>query len=199
MSFSTPDTNRNRLNSLQPDPGAEISNFEEARLTTDSASINTMDQISTARPAVTMLDKLWTQIDVLDDVRSMAQEVQEKGSFLGAEFNARLQAMKEAQLKLLELMKKQELLSEQARQTRADLREEQVQGPFKQEDIERDLEIKQKRMQDFFFSQGNNENSTKQRKREFEELNDHVLDVRSNLDQVARSMADFEDATKDLW
>lgn len=178
---------------------SELHNSDEDQLMIDATSDTSMDQVSTARPSVNMLDKLWTQIDVLDDVRTMAQEVQEKGSFLGEDFTQKLQAMKNAQLRLLETMKKQEQISEESRQAQARMRGQHVGGQLEKEDIARDLELKQKKMQDFFFGHDNVGSDSKQRMKEFEKLNAHVAEVRSRLDEVAASMAEFEDTTKDLW
>ncbi|QEL63457.1 hypothetical protein CJJ09_005659 [Candidozyma auris] len=115
----------------------------------DTQSLRTIDQLSTARPSVTMSDKLWTQIDVLDDVKRMAQDVRERGTFLNEEFGQKLVEMKEAQQRLLDVMNRHQELSEKSRQS---MKEQLEQGPIErmeEEAIRKDNEEKQKKMHDF--------------------------------------------------
>lgn len=76
--------------------------------TQDSQSIATIDKIPATKPTVTYLDKLWTQIDVLDDVKNMANEVRTKGSFFNDKFNQELDKLKALQEKLLSTMSTQQ-------------------------------------------------------------------------------------------
>lgn len=166
-------------------------------LNLDSLSVRTIDQLSTARPSVTMLDKLWTQIDVLDDVKKMAHEVQERGSFLDEEFHEKLLHMKQAQQRLLEVMVRRHEVSEKDRQ---EMKEQLEHGPverMEEEAIRQDNETKQKKMHEFFF--GAEKDEAGEDTRDFDDLNDYVDDVRANLAEVAKSMVKFDDTTKNLW
>lgn len=166
-------------------------------LMVDTQSLRTIDQLSTARPSVTMLDKLWTQIDVLDDVKRMAQDVRERGTFLNEEFGQKLVEMKEAQQRLLDVMNRHQELSEKSRQS---MKEQLEQGPIErmeEEAIRKDNEEKQKKMHDFFF--GDDQEYGAEESKDFDELNGYVDDVRNLLAQIAESMARFDDTTKDLW
>lgn len=172
-------------------------NITDINLNLDSQSVRTVDQLSTARASVTMLDKLWTQIDVLDDVKKMAHEVQERGSFISEDFSEKLIQMKEAQQRLLDVLGRNHELSEKNRQ---DMKQQLEQGPverMEEEAIRKDNEAKQKKMHDFFF--GAERENTDEETKDFEELNDYVDDVRESLAAVAKSMAKFDDTTKDLW
>lgn len=176
---------------------SETNTTTDVNLNLDNQSLRTVDQLSTARASATMLDKLWTQIDVLDDVKKMAQEVQERGSFLSEEFSEKLIQMKEAQQRLLDVMGRHHELSEKSRQ---EMKEQLEQTPIErmeEEAIRKDNEAKQKKMHDFFF--GNERENTNEETKDFDELNDYVDDVRQNLAAVAKSMAKFDDTTKDLW
>ncbi|CAH2350334.1 hypothetical protein CLIB1423_01S07756 [[Candida] railenensis] len=70
----------------------------------DEHSIRSTDRISSTKPSITHADKLWTQIDVLDDVKTMSNQVKLRGSFFNEAFNAELASLKESQNKLLEVM-----------------------------------------------------------------------------------------------
>lgn len=172
-------------------------NTTDINLNLDSQSVRTVDQLSTARASVTMLDKLWTQIDVLDDVKKMAQEVQERGSFISEDFSEKLIQMKEAQQRLLDVLGRNHEISEKNRQ---EMKQQLQQGPIErmeEEAIRKDNEAKQKKMHEFFF--GAERENTDEETKDFEELNDYVDDVRESLAAVAKSMAKFDDTTKDLW
>ncbi|KAK6459021.1 uncharacterized protein RJT20DRAFT_132174 [Scheffersomyces xylosifermentans] len=73
----------------------------------DTPSLRTIDKIPSTRPSVSYSDKLWTQIDVLDDVKKMANQVRQKGSFFNEKFNEELAKLKESQNKLLDTMSSQ--------------------------------------------------------------------------------------------
>ncbi|CAK9437302.1 uncharacterized protein LODBEIA_P16800 [Lodderomyces beijingensis] len=70
----------------------------------DAQSIQTIDRIPSAKPSVTYSDRLWTQIDVLDDVKRMAEEVRVKGSFFDEKFTREMEKLKISQQKLMETM-----------------------------------------------------------------------------------------------
>lgn len=53
------------------------------------------------------MDKLWTQIDVLDDVKRMSEEVKQNRSFFNDRFDDELEKLKFLQYKLLEVMARQ--------------------------------------------------------------------------------------------
>ncbi|CEP61908.1 DUF5315 domain-containing protein LALA0_S04e03400g [Lachancea lanzarotensis] len=65
-----------------------------------------------ATPHTDYQDKLWTQIDVLDDVRRMAREKDASGGF-PAGFEPQLKELRKAHVKLLHTMKTRRDASEQ--------------------------------------------------------------------------------------
>lgn len=74
----------------------------------DNQSLRTLDRIPSSKASISYLDKLWTQIDVLDDVRMMSQQIREKGSFYNDKFNEELNHLKQSQEKLLDIMANQQ-------------------------------------------------------------------------------------------
>lgn len=76
-------------------------------------SIRTVDKILSSKPSVTYMDKLWTQIDVLDDVKRMSEEVKRNRSFFNDRFDAELEKLKLLQNKLLEVMSRQHFNNEE--------------------------------------------------------------------------------------
>lgn len=96
-------------------------NTQDMQSMMDNESIRTIDKLLTAKPNVTYADKLWTQIDVLDDVKRMSDEVKEKGSFFNEEFNQKLNNLKDLQNKLLEVMSGQHFNSESEQEHRKQL------------------------------------------------------------------------------
>ena len=85
--------------------------------TQDAQSSVTIDKIPSAKPSVTYLDKLWTQIDVLDDVKRMADEVRAKGSFFDERFTKEMEKLKILQDKLYKLLSLPQFDSLQAKET----------------------------------------------------------------------------------
>lgn len=164
----------------------------------DSESIRTLDQLSQARASVTMLDKLWTQIDVLDDVKQMADEVREYGGFFNEEFSEKLAQLKESQRNLLDVMVRHHDMSERARAERRSAAQVTA-GAAKLDDdeIQRDQELTKQRMRDFFFGSGKDHGSSQAK--DFDELNEYVQEVRERLGEVSNRMLRFDETTKTLW
>ncbi|CDR42604.1 CYFA0S10e00166g1_1 [Cyberlindnera fabianii] len=63
------------------------------------------DKVPRARPAVDYQDMLWTQIDILDDVRRMADQTSTDGSFFSAEHARALNELRDTQYALLNDLK----------------------------------------------------------------------------------------------
>lgn len=164
----------------------------------DLQSIQTLDQLSTARASVAMLDKLWTQIDVLDDVKKMAEEVNERGSFLSEKFTALLGQLKESQQRLLDVMAKHAEKSEQNRMRRKKgARETADRSDLSSDAIKRESEDTKKRMQEFFFSQSKDDDNPQ--RRDFDELNEYVGEVQHHMTDVGEHMKTFDEEMKKLW
>lgn len=70
----------------------------------DDQLIRLTDNVPTARPSVHYADKLWTQIDVLDDVKNMSNQVKLRESFFNDDFNEELNRLKASQNKLLAVL-----------------------------------------------------------------------------------------------
>ncbi|KAI5962899.1 hypothetical protein KGF57_001339 [Candida theae] len=70
----------------------------------DNQSLQSIDQIPSAKPSVTYSDKLWTQIDVLDDVKRMADESKIRDRLFNEKYTEQLAKLKESQDQLLQTM-----------------------------------------------------------------------------------------------
>lgn len=164
----------------------------------DGESLRTIDQLSTARASVAILDKLWTQIDVLDDVKLMAEDVKTRGSFFNEEFTNVLNEMKVAQKKLQEVVLRHQEASERVRIERNEDAQEidRVWG-LAQGDAEKETEITKQKMQKFFFLEDSERTGPQQK--DFDQLNDYVKEVLENLEVLGLRMRNFDEATKKLW
>lgn len=164
----------------------------------DMQSLRTLDQLSTAQASVTMLDKLWTQIDVLDDVKNMARDVKERGSYFSEDFSKSLGLVKESQLRLLEVMNRHHVLSETSRQQQKAQHSQKVEvlGGMDEEGIKKDSEMKRQKMHDFFYGKDDADGA---QRRDFDELNEYVRDVHDRLADVGENMKNFDDVTRQLW
>lgn len=157
---------------------------------TGGESVRTLDQLSTARASVAMLDKLWTQIDVLDDVKAMARDVRESGSFFSDDFNDALAQVKVLQRRLLDVMVQHHDMSERAREERRKV------ALVEQASDLGDHELTKQRMHSFFFGLGSDDGA---QARDFDELNEYVEEVRDRMGDVGERMQRFDDAAKLLW
>ncbi|KAI5969898.1 hypothetical protein CANMA_001040 [Candida margitis] len=84
---------------------SNTNNTSDAYLTNhDNQSIQSIDKIPSAKPSVTYSDKLWTQIDVLDDVKRMAKESKVKDTLFNEKYIQKLAKLKESQDQLLQTM-----------------------------------------------------------------------------------------------
>lgn len=165
----------------------------------DVGSLPTVDQISTARPSVTMLDKLWTQIDVLDDVKAMAAEIDRTGSFFNDDFAESVAELKKAQSKLLKVMERHQEDSERAREQRQrNAKYASGVASTADDEIQRDREQTKQRMNEFFAAQ-NTAQPDQEPLRDFDDLNEYVTEVRAKLDEVGQEMATLDLVTKKLW
>lgn len=166
--------------------------------TIDNESLPTIDQLSTAKASVAMLDKLWTQIDVLDDVKLMAEDVRKRGSFFNEEFSTLLAEMKEAQRRLQEVVARHQEANERSRIQRHEQAQEMNRNwGLAEGDAEKETEITKQKMKEFFFLQDTNELVNQQQ--DFEELNEYVREVQDNLMDLGQRMRNFDEATKKLW
>jgi len=164
----------------------------------DAQSILTLDQLSTAKASVTMLDKLWTQIDVLDDVKTMADEVKARGSFFSENFTGQLMLLKESQQRLLEVMAKHTERSDLSREQRRNGARETIEtGEFSAEAVQKESEETKKRMHEFFFGQSKDDDNPQ--RRDMEELSEYVGDVRQHMKDVGEQMKKFDEEIKKIW
>lgn len=166
--------------------------------TIDAHSLRTIDQLSTSRASVAILDKLWTQIDVLDDVKLMAEDVKKRGSFFNEDFTSLLYDMKVAQKKLQEVVSRHQEVNERARIERNEDAQEidRVWG-LAEGDPEKETEITKQKMQKFFFLQETDKPGAQQK--DFDQLNDYVKEVLGSLEVLGLRMKRFDEATKKLW
>ncbi|KAM9928731.1 hypothetical protein OXX80_007715 [Metschnikowia pulcherrima] len=176
--------------------GMETSNTDISAQ--DSQSMATVDQISTARASVAISDKLWTQIDVLDDVKAMAEEVDRTGGFFNEEFSNSLDQLKHSQSRLLDVISRHQAQSDTAREQRREQAREHSKVVGVDEDgISSYQEQTRKRMSEFFA--GPAEPLENAQSRDFDELNEYVSEVRRGLGEVSEKMTQFDEITKKLW
>lgn len=86
---------------------SRVNTHNTEHVITDAQSVRPTDRLPSAKPNVTHLDKLWTQIDVLDDVKNMLSLVRQKGSFFNDDLNAVLGNLKQQQNSLLDVIASQ--------------------------------------------------------------------------------------------
>lgn len=67
-----------------------------------------IDKIPSVKPKSNIQDKLWTQIDVLDDVKRMSDEAMQNNSFFTPQYEQNLRSLKKSQMNLLNTIKKME-------------------------------------------------------------------------------------------
>lgn len=183
-------------------------------------SLRTIDKIQGAKPAVTYADKLWTQIDVLDDVRNMAEEVRKKGSFFNDQFNQDLQKLKLLQSKLLETMSTQQFSDLSTNEHQKQLyypsmvsnqptQQQKQQNPHGPENLVGDDDVdnaeknKKKREDKInaFFQDDDLDykNQTIYNKQKFDEINQYVEEVKKDLANLGAVMKEFDESTKEIW
>ncbi|GEQ71518.1 hypothetical protein JCM33374_g5202 [Metschnikowia sp. JCM 33374] len=165
----------------------------------DAHTLRTVDQLSTARPSVAISDKLWTQIDVLDDVKAMAEEVDRTGGFFNDDFSSSLAQLKASQSRLLEVVSRHQSMSDRAREQRREQAKAHPETVGVDDDgISKHQEQTRKRMNDFF-SGSVKPSAELAQSRDFDELNEYVSEVRESLGEVSEKMTDFDRVTKKLW
>lgn len=137
-----------------------------------------------AVPGVGYLDKLWSQIDVLDDVKNMLNEIRSRGSFFDDTFNAELSRLKLAQRKLLDIVSTQPL-DKLTTSTNADKTSDQSE-----------------RLRHFFADDENEDAdpaNVLHRKQNFKEVELYIEEIRSGLSHVATAMKKFDELARDTW
>lgn len=176
----------------------------------DNQSLRTLDRFPSAKPSVTYLDKLWTQIDVLDDVKNMSNQIRERGSFFNEEFSEQLNRLKQLQEKLIEVMASQQADSKgeierpKPRQKASTAKlagatTNSVGVNLDDSEDENDTPGLNQKFKDFFGDKKKTSNNVIYQKQNFDDVNNYVNDVKRNLETVSRSMKDFDDTTRDLW
>lgn len=185
VSSGIPAQSGNRsMNSVFRLSRANTSTMESSNQAFDGQSVRPNDRAPSAKPNVTYLDKLWTQIDVLDDVKSMLREVREKGSFFNESFALELDNLKAQQDKLLDVVTSQKFDTKSVNALRSS---EDVVSPTGGGKIEE------------FFETTELTKYEQKRRQDFMEMNSYIEDVKNGLDEVAESMKKFGNTTRDMW
>ena len=161
-------------------------------------SLPAIDQIPTARASAAMLDKLWTQIDVLDDVTAMAEAVKDHGSFFTEEFSSSICHMKESQDKLLDIVIAQQMAAKKAQEEQETRLKEDEAPPVAFATQKQKEEQEQLRMSDFF-SQPPKPASHNPKLAKFDELDQYVGEVRESLIHIQDQMNNFDEVRCKLW
>lgn len=191
--------------------------------TQDTQSVATLDKVPPTKPSATYLDKLWTQIDVLDDVKKMAEEVRSKGSFFNDNFNQQLKKLKELQDKLLNTMSTQQFNDFNSKEHQKQhfyqlntisptvnpsdnlFKEDKIlHEDEEQQKQEQKKQAKQEKINSFFKSDDKQEdlefkNQTIYRKENFEEINQYVAQIKKDLKGLGESMKEFDESTREIW
>ena len=171
----------------------------------DVQSIKTTDMLPTAKPNVTYLDKLWTKIDVLDDVKNMSHQVKLKGSFFNDKFNDELEKLKFLQNKLFEVMSNQHFKGFSDKDYQKQLYKLNVATPnastpqLLNQISEEGRNPESERLTEFFANEADDLKHLLYKKQNFDEINHFVEEVKVNLDNVGQSMKRFDESTRDLW
>lgn len=105
------DRERGKENSYYDDEEEEEVRSEEEDVV---GELPTLDQINTVKPVVDYQDRLWKQIDILDDVKKMSADIVQNGTFFNSKHSSLLQDLRESQLKLLNHIKKLEKLVDES-------------------------------------------------------------------------------------
>lgn len=130
------------------------------------------DKIPSSRPNVDYQDKLWTQIDVLDDVKRMSEQVSmDNDSFFNAEHSKAINELRLSQVELLTTIKNSEKLVDQN---------------FDHSEIWDSKDIEDVR--DKLYN-----------KEYFDSIASSVDKVRDRLDNVGKSMKKIDELTRDIW
>ncbi|KAK6460053.1 hypothetical protein DFJ63DRAFT_315928 [Scheffersomyces coipomensis] len=177
----------------------------------ETQSLRTIDRIPSARPSVTYSDKLWTQIDVLDDVKAMAEEVRQKGSFFNSKFEEELNNLKSSQNNLLKTMSTQhfdDLKTKEAQKTLMKSQSSQRTVASNELDYEsnkvkgKEAGISRQEKLNEFFDDDEKEKHTRElfnRKQNLDEMNKYIAQIKDDLKAVATSMKKFDETTKEQW
>lgn len=157
-----------------------------------------IDNLPTARSSMSYLDKLWTQIDVLDDVRNMSEQVKQKGSFFNEKFNEELAKLKSLQDKLMQAMEAN-LQTRHIKGHRGSvIPESQKSVIVESQSIEdQDIDHEEERNITEFFE--NDHQNREQFIHGIQETKLYINAVRENLDEVAESMKKFDETTRENW
>lgn len=137
-----------------------------------------------AVPGVGYLDKLWSQIDVLDDVKSMLNEIRSRGSFFDENFNSELSRLKSAQRKLLDIVSPLPL------------------DKLKTNINDNKTSDQSERLRHFFAddeSEDADPSNVLHRQQNFKEVEQYVEEIRSGLSHVATAMKKFDELARDNW
>lgn len=130
------------------------------------------DKIPSSRPNADYQDKLWTQIDVLDDVKRMSEQVSmDNDSFFNAEHSKAINELRLSQVELLTTIKNSEKLVDQN---------------FDHSEIWDSKDIEDVR--DKLYN-----------KEYFDSIASSVDKVRDRLDNVGKSMKKIDELTRDIW
>lgn len=130
------------------------------------------DKIPSSRPNVDYQDKLWTQIDVLDDVKRMSEQTTvDNNSFFNVEHSKAINELRLAQVELLSTIKNSEKL---------------VDSNFDHTEIWDSKNIEG--IRDKLYN-----------KEYFDSIANSVDKVKDRLDNVGQSMKKIDELTKDIW
>ncbi|ODV94578.1 hypothetical protein PACTADRAFT_3464 [Pachysolen tannophilus NRRL Y-2460] len=169
-----------------------------------------VDQISTVKPVVNYQDKLWTQIDILDDVKQMSLEVSKNGSFFDSNHSESLRNLKNSQLKLLANMIKAEKLMDSEEyhkiwNVKSNLRDDNAGAATTQAtgagDTSLNSGIDDNRDLRFSKDQDDLEQLKENlfNREHFRKIGDSITSIKADLENVKYSIKKVDETTKDMW
>lgn len=157
-----------------------------------SGGINLVGGISSVKPVVDQNDRLWAELDVLDEVEIAAEETDANGSFFSEAHAKVLRELQQAQLELIKSMSlgngdnttgaASSFSGNGAGQNRNDVKNsnQQFQSLWEQNDIES--------LRNNLFNQAH-----------FDNVYNHVTKTVEKLDQVAEKMKDTDKESQEMW
>lgn len=165
-------------------------------------SMKNLDYLPSGKPAVTFLDRLWTQIDVLDDVKALAEQVKSRGSFFNDKFNEDLLSLRQLQNDVLELMARlhvDNLISNDHQRKMAEMSQAHDDSHDSEEaDEKEENRLRAQILHDFFEEERTDYKNILHKKQNYDDLNSSVEKIKKTLLNLGQSMKDFDGNVNEL-
>lgn len=165
-----------------------------------------LDSLPSGKPTVTFLDRLWTQIDVLDDVKALAEQVKSRGSFFNDKFNEELLSLRRLQNDVLQLMARlhaDNLISNDHQRKMAEMSQAHDDSHDSEEAVEKEQEeqenpLRAQILQNFFEEERTDHENILHKKENYDDLTSSVENSKKTLLNLGQSMKDFDGNVNEL-